>query len=405
MGQRSPMNFSFWIVLDALQAGGLLALAATFGADGLHRRDRMMGWLALACLLISLRHGVGILDSAQVLPLTTVDRLQSLLASLGYLAMLRSLLMVFPSFYPARTLTWMLLGLLPNLARCALLPLESTPARMLHLLTVMVYFAGCGLTILAMVRAHRAGDPFGRRLLGGLLATMVPAAVEAILRVGFDFQLRISGVGIMLMAISLGASWLWVLTYDLHARLRMVEGEASGWRGLLPGSTWHTEEDSPLLEGLFGADWRSRLEDRMVGKDGVDYHLHCTRMEGGEALGWLEVRQENDPRSFLSGWTVALGVEEGEEGQRIQSWLKAWGAHVEAWGTVPPREGPFPSLLVWLREPSILAVWRESDMARRRCRWVQVGGPRIEGPHVRLERPLEEEVLRLSLQQLVVLHH
>jgi len=393
------------LTLDALQAGGLLALAAAFGADGLHRRDRMMGWLALACLLISLRHGAGILDGAQIIPLTTADRLQSVLASLGYLAMIRTLLLVFPSFYPRHALAGMSLCMLPNLARCAFLPLASPLAQLLHLFTILAYFGGCGLTILAMIRAHRVGDPFGHRLLGGLLATMVPAAVEAVLRVGFGIQLRISGIGIMLMAISLGVSWLWVLTYDLHARLRKVEVEAAAWRGLLPGSSWHTDEESPLMEGLFGPDWMRRLDDRMTGQDGASYHIHRAQTEDGAALGWLEARRENDPRSFLRGWTVALGLDEGDEFTKIHGWLRAWGAHVEPWGTVPPREGPFPSVLVWLREPSILAVWRESDMARRRCRWVQVGGPRIEGPHVRLDRPLEEESLRMALQQLVVVHH
>lgn len=393
------------LTLDALQAGGLLALAATFGADALHRRDRLMGWLALACLLISLRHGTAILDIGQILPMTTADRVESVLASLGYLAMIRALLLVFPSFYPRHTFLGMFIAILPNLARCAFFPLEGPTGRLLHLLTVLGYFAGGALTILAMIRAHRVGDPFERRLLGGLLATMLPAGVEAILRVGFDVQLRISGVGMMLMAISLGTSWLWVLTHDLHSRLRSVESEAAAWRGLLPGSTWHTEEDSPLMEGLFGPDWMERLDDRMTGGDGASYHIHRAQTEEGAALGWLEARRENDPRSFLRGWTVALGLDEGEEFLRIQGWLRGWGAHVEPWGTVPPREGPFPSILVWLREPSILAVWRESDMARRRCRWVQVGGPRIEGPHVRLDRPLEEEPLRMALQQLVVLHH
>lgn len=32
-----------WIVLNALQAGVLLALAATFGADALRRKDRRVG--------------------------------------------------------------------------------------------------------------------------------------------------------------------------------------------------------------------------------------------------------------------------------------------------------------------------------------------------------------------------
>ncbi|HOD33624.1 MAG TPA: hypothetical protein PKO12_09100 [Holophaga sp.] len=76
---------------------------------------------------------------------------------------------------------------------------------------------------------------------------------------------------------------------------------------------------------------------------------------------------------------------------------------MEVWGTVPPREGPFPSLLLWGREPSILAVWREYDLARRRCRWIQLGSHTGEGPHARVERPLEPEALRMALQRLLAL--
>jgi hypothetical protein len=336
--------------------------------------------------------------------LTTADRLQSILASLGYLAMVGALSQVLPSFYPKRMNWWMTLGVLPNLARCLFVPLEHPLARVLHGLTMLTYLAGCGWTLLALFRAQRAGDPFGRRLLGGLLATMVPLAVEIYLRFFYDLQFRISGIGIMLMAISLGASWLWVLTHDLHERLGRVEAEAAAWRGLLPGSSWHTDEASPLMEDLFGPEWRDHLADRMAGQDGASYLVHRARTEEGTELGWLEARRENDARSFLRGWTVALGMDEGEEFSRIGEWLQAWGAHVEPWGTVPPRKGPYPSVLLWLREPSILAVWRERDMARRRCRWVQVGGPQIEGPHVRLDRPLEEETLRATLQKLIVLH-
>lgn len=394
-----------WLTLDALQAGGLLALAAAFATDGLHRRDRMMLWLGLSCLLIALRHATGILDAGAILSVGTADRLQSLLASLGYLAMMRALVIAFPAFYPDRLLLGMLIGLLPNFVRCLFLPLSGELALVLHLLTGITYFAGFGLTLVAMIRARRAKDPFAQRLLGGLLITMLPAAAELVLRVGFNFQLRISGIGMMLMAISLAASWFWVLTYDLQAKLQGLQAEADAWRSLIPGATWHTKEESPLMQGLYGTQWAKRLGNRMLAADGIHYRVHRAEAAGGAEVGWLEARRESDPQTFLRGWTVALGLDEGEECQRIQGWLRAWGAHVEPWGMVPPREGAFPSILLWLREPSILAVWREADMTRRRCRWVQVGGPRIEGPHVRLDSPLQEETLRQALQELVVLHH
>jgi hypothetical protein len=86
---------------------------------------------------------------------------------------------------------------------------------------------------------------------------------------------------------------------------------------------------------------------------------------------------------------------------RVQAWLREWGAEVQLWGTMPPREGPYPSVLIWAREPSILAVWREGDIQRRRPRWVQVGGPTTEGPHARLEGTTEERPLRELLQDLL----
>ena len=70
-----------WLTLDALQAGALLALAATFGADALHRRDRMMGWLAACCVVVAFRHGIGVLDLARVLSVDEGDRIQSALAT------------------------------------------------------------------------------------------------------------------------------------------------------------------------------------------------------------------------------------------------------------------------------------------------------------------------------------
>jgi hypothetical protein len=74
---------------------------------------------------------------------------------------------------------------------------------------------------------------------------------------------------------------------------------------------------------------------------------------------------------------------------------------VEPWGTVPPREGPFPSVLLWAREPSILTVWRECDLRRRRPRWIQIGGPSTGSPHARLEPGVSEAHLREALENLL----
>jgi hypothetical protein len=122
-------------------------------------------------------------------------------------------------------------------------------------------------------------------------------------------------------------------------------------------------------------------------------------------VGYLETTTETLPGvdRFLSGWTVAVGIEEGPEGRELLRNLEAWGAEVQLWGAVPPREGPYPSLLLWAREPSILSVWREDDLHRRRCRWVQLGGISTEGPHARLERPLQEQALVETLRGMVSL--
>jgi len=140
-------------------------------------------------------------------------------------------------------------------------------------------------------------------------------------------------------------------------------------------------------------------------RNGVPYALHHIALaNGGGELGWLESQEEASlPRTpaFLEGWRVALGMDQGEDFQRVRGWLEAWGAEVQAWGTVPPRNGPFPSIIIWAREPSILAVWREDDLTRRRCRWVQVGGAPIEGPHARLDKPAMEADLLRCLQDLL----
>ncbi len=394
-----------WLTLDALQAGALLALAATFGADALHRRDRMMGWLAACCVLVAFRHGIGVLDLAHVLPMDEGDRLQSALASLGFMALARALALIFPAFYPRYFLGVFVAGAIPNLVRCAALPLDNLAAKVLHGITLGTYLWACGATVWVLFRAHRSKDPLGVRLLAGLIVTMVPVVVEILARMVFGVAIRVSGVSILLMAITVGVSWVWVQTLDLQARREALEAEAKAWRSLLPGATWHSSERSAVLDGLVGGRWRTRIGERVLARDGRLYTLRGLPLPDGAQVGWLEPlhRAPGDGGPFLQGWTVGLGLDDPDEADRVRGWLEAWGAQVEPWGTVPPREGPFPSLLLWGREPSILAVWREYDLARRRCRWIQIGGHPSEGPHARVERPLEAEALRTALQGLLAL--
>ena len=103
----------------------------------------------------------------------------------------------------------------------------------------------------------------------------------------------------------------------------------------------------------------------------------------------------------MSGWTVGLGMDDAAESSRIQLLLQSWGADLQLWGTVPPREGPYPSVLLWAREPSILTVWREGDLLRRRPRWIQIGGPITGGPHARLEPGASDRDIQHTLDRLL----
>jgi hypothetical protein len=317
--------------------------------------------------------------------------------------MLSALLRAFPAFFPRRIRLWILLGMVPNFIRCAFVPTHHPFDAALRLTTHTAYLAGCFIALASVARARKAGDPMGRRFLGGLLITIAPVLVELASLLFFDVQLHLTGLAMMFMAISIGISWLWVITQNLHQRLHCLERDIVAWRNLLPGSTWHTEEKSELMEDLFGADWPTHLQDRMMDRTGTPYLLHSMPLEPEGALGWIETNSETLPGAgaFMAGWCVAVGMDEGEDCDQLLQWLESWGAQVQHWGTVPPREGPYPSLLIWAREPSILSVWREDGPGRRKSRWIQIGGADIEGPHVRLDRPVEPGALRQALQRLL----
>ena len=96
------MQLLDWPFLDALQAGALAALCISFAADALTRRDRMVGWLALACLLVSLRHGVLALGAQADLNPHLVDRAQSLLMAFGFLLIILALALKPQGLVPAK---------------------------------------------------------------------------------------------------------------------------------------------------------------------------------------------------------------------------------------------------------------------------------------------------------------
>lgn len=397
------MNIPPWLPLDALQAGALFALALGYLADAAARRDRLMGWLGLTCILIGIRHGVMVMSAEEALSPELTDRLQSLCASTGFFGLVTAFSVVFPRHVDRRVLGFIALGMAPNLVRNFLLPRGTGLEHLLHNLTNGAYVLGSTLICIASWRASREGNPMARRLLWGIVGLCVPVVVEALALIFTGAKVRLSGLALMILAIAIGGSWLHLTMQDQREQLDRCRAEAKAWRTLVPGPTWHTAEPSLLMENLFGLDWPRKLDDRMASLDGSAFELHRVGLAGGASLGWIETRVDTVPGTaeFLTGWTVALGMEDGPSFDHARGWLESWGAEVTAWGTVPPREGPYPSFLVWAREPSILAVWREDALDRRRPRWIQVGGPLTEGPHERLEKPLDEISLRLALQRLL----
>jgi hypothetical protein len=399
------MHPFFWPMLDALQGGALLVLTLIYGADFWARKDKAMGWLALCCALLGMRHLMIGMGDVGLLTLELATRLQSVLVSLGFVALLASITAIFPRHLPARLPVWGLLAILPNLFRNVFLQPGSSADEFLHDVSNLAYLAGVLSFIWAAAQARREGDPMGRRLFLGLLGVSIPVFLEVGALVLFKFPLRISGFSLIALAVSIGASWQWLVDQSLREAVQDAQAEAGAWRGLMPNPTWRAGEPSAFMESSFGAGWEARLEDRMQARDGTMHRIHRASLRGGAGqLGWVESWEETQPGTgFLVGWTVAIAMEDTSESHQLGRWLRAWGAETEHWGTVPPREGPYPSILLWGREPSILAVWREGDHARRLPRWVQVGGPATEGPHGRLERPLRQDQLKEQLLGLLTL--
>ena len=385
------MQLLDWPFLDALQAGALAALCISFAADAFTRRDRMVGWLALACFLVSLRHGALALGVQADLNPHLVDRAQSLLMAFGFLALCAAFTQLFQGHIPKRFPRWVALALIPNFLRNLVLPHPSLGDTWMHNTSNLVYLVGCGCIIYWTYRARQEGDPLGRRLFLGFLGVTLPVVVELAAFSLFDLKIRLSGFSLLILALAIGSAWQWLVVSVLESRIQLAESEREGWQSLVPGHTFRTDCAEPAMEALFGATWADQVKAAsdltLLGADGNSYRVQSRVLQGQERLGWYDRDEASQPshRDFLSGWTVALGMDHPGESDRVLALLHAWGAEVEPWGTVPPREGPYPSVLLWAREPSILAVWREGNLLRRRPRWIQIGGPTTEGPHARLE--------------------
>ncbi len=385
------MQLLDWPLLDALQAGALLTLFISFITEAYSRRDRMMGWLALACLLVALRHAAMAAAVHYSLNPELLDRAQSLFVALGFLALATSLARLFPIHVPASAPAWLALGMVPNLVRNLLLPRESPLEPWVHHSYNLTYLVGCGLFLYWLQRAREEGDLMARRVFFGFLCVTLPVVVEITAFSLFNVRIRLSGLSLLILAMTISASWQWVVVGALESRIHRAETEVELWRNLVPGTAFRTDRPSPLMESLFGPDWADLVKAAPgtphQASDGHTYSFRSRVLHHQEHLGWCErdERNQGTHQGFLAGWTVGLGVDDAQESARLQEALQAWGAEVEAWGTIPPREGPYPSVLLWAREPSILAVWREDNLKRRRPRWIQIGGPATEGPHARLE--------------------
>jgi hypothetical protein len=401
------MQLLDWPFLDALQTGALAALFVSIGMEAVSRRDRMMGWLALTCLLVGLRHAVLALGTLPTMNPDLVDRAQSLLVAAGFIALCATLCEIFPHHIPRRFPGWMALGMFPNVLRNLFLAHPGFWDTWLHHAANLNYLLGCGLIISWTLRARQDGDRMGKRLFPGFLVLSLPVVLEVAALSLFDLKLRLSGFSLVVLAMTIGNSWQWLVVNTMESRIHRMENEVEVWRSLVPGNTFRTDQPSPAMNGLFGVGWPNQIKTRpaatLVGADGATYRFRSRILYHDERVGWYEhdeVTLSNN-QGFLTGWTVGLGMDDPAENARFQALLQSWGGDVRLWGTVPPREGPYPSVLLWAREPSILAVWREGDLLRRRPRWIQIGGPITGGPHARLEPGAADLDIQRTLDRLL----
>ncbi len=375
-----------WPFLDALQAGALLMLFVGFGSEGLARRDRIMAWLALTCLLVALRHGLLALGTLHGINPDLLDRGQSLLIAAGFLCLCASLKHLFPDQVPGHFPGWMTIALAPNYLRNLVFTHPSLADTWSHQLSNAAFLLGCGCILTWIFQARQLGNPMARRLFLAFMAAALLAVVELLAFSLFNLKIRLSGFSLVILALAMGTSWQWLLIRSMETRIHRVRKEAEAWQSLFPGNTFRTDRPSPLLENLLGQGWADQVkaqpEGVLLGTDGFPYRVRSRILHQDERLGWVEREDETQPGAggFLSGWSMALGMDDLAQRTRLQALLEGWGAQVTLWGTVPPREGPFPSVLIWGREPSILAVWREHDLQRRRPAGSRWAGPPRRAP-------------------------
>lgn len=397
----APMDPAVWLPAHALQAGGLLTLAAFFLGDRWSRRDRFFTYAAAVAALTGLRHVAGMGEAMGLLDPVFARRIITGLAAIILAVLIQAVAQVVPGLSRRGQVIAMAL-LAPGFLRCLLLPMDAPWSLLIHDAGLVVFLGCLAWMGRAMLQGAREGDAASRHMLAALLLSLVPIAVEiAVVASGQRFP--ISGLFGLILAVALGHTRHAMVTRKLREEAVSAQRESAAWRGLMPGLSWRSAEGSPMMDTLFGPDWRGALRDRMLGLDGVTYDVRWTRLGEGAEVGLVQPRGDAAPEGagFLTGWTVALAVDPRPQAAPMAEWLRDWGAQVETWNGEPPRQGPYPAFILWGGDPATLAAWRREDPARRKTRWVQVGGPEVAGPHQRIEATAGPEALREALQELL----
>ena len=283
------MQLLDWPFLDALQTGALAALFVSIGMEAVSRRDRMMGWLALTCLLVGLRHAVLALGTLPTMNPDLVDRTQSLLVAAGFIALCATLCEIFPHHIPRRFPGWMALGMFPNVLRNLFLAHPGFWDTWIHHAANLIYLLGCGLIISWTLRARQDGDRMGERLFPGFLVLSLPVVLEVAALSLFDLKLRLSGFSLVVLAMTIGNSWQWLVVNTMESRIHQMENEVEVWRSLVPGNTFRTDQPSSAMNGLFGVDWPNQIKTRpaatLVGADGATYRFRSRILYHDERVG------------------------------------------------------------------------------------------------------------------------
>ncbi len=383
----APLN-----MLVILQAGVLLGLAAWFLLESLRRKDRVLRLMALAGVLVAL---------APLLSRWESLRVGNGLDVVGYVLLLQACSWAYPGRLPRRLPWLLLLALLPGL----LLPRGGTGVVRGAVTLGQMVAAGVMLRVLwALLRLRQDGECLTRGVLPFFWTANVLLFAHTLAQPYIGAMLGLQDTAMVLLLLALGAAHLKDIGRHLLERAEHLDAEVSAWRSLLGGPSWRTGEPADAMAERFGSRWASPSSGPLLGMDGTPHRLHRATFLDGAEVGWAEPllsgTQEEVP-TFLKGWSVGLGMDEGPTSMDVRTRLESWGASVLPIGTVPPREAPYPNVMIWAREPSILSVWRELDLGRRRCRWVQIGGADMEGPHARLGRDFSEVELRDALRSLV----